>query len=65
MAIRSFGKVAFMKLKDTTGTIQLYIKKDEISEKEFQLYKLLDIGDIIGVEGPLFLTKTNLNVSAG
>ncbi len=58
MAYRSFGKAGFMKLKDFTGYMQVYAEKNSLSEEEFRLYKKLDIGDIIGVEGVLFKTKT-------
>ncbi|WP_035587604.1 lysine--tRNA ligase [Hippea jasoniae] len=58
VAYRSFGKAGFLKLKDFTGYIQVYAEKKSLSEDEFKLYKKLDIGDIIGVEGVLFKTKT-------
>ncbi len=58
MAYRSFGKAGFMKLKDFTGTIQVYAEKNTLSESDFKLYKKIDVGDIIGVEGCLFKTKT-------
>ncbi|WP_029951932.1 lysine--tRNA ligase [Hippea sp. KM1] len=58
MAYRSFGKAGFLKLKDFTGIIQVYAEKKSLSEDDFKLYKKLDIGDIIGVEGVLFKTKT-------
>ncbi len=59
MAYRSFGKAGFMKLKDFTGYIQIYAEKNSLSEEDFKLYKKLDVGDIIGVEGVLFKTKTD------
>ncbi len=58
MAYRNFGKAGFMKLKDFTGYIQVYAEKKSLPEDDFKLYKKLDIGDIIGVEGVLFKTKT-------
>ncbi len=58
MAYRSFGKAGFMKVKDFTGQIQVYAEKNSLSEEDFKLYKKLDVGDIIGVEGCLFKTKT-------
>jgi len=58
MAYRSFGKAGFLKLKDFTGYIQVYAEKKSLPEEDFKLYKKLDIGDIIGVEGTLFKTKT-------
>lgn len=57
-AMRVMGKSTFCDLKDDTGRIQLYVKPDHISETEFQVFQNLDIGDIIGVEGELFKTKT-------
>lgn len=58
MTIRKHGKTAFLDVKDWTGKIQIYIKKDTIGEALYRLYELIDIGDIIGVKGELFKTKT-------
>lgn len=58
VAFRDFGKAAFCHLQDSAAKIQLYFKKDILKE-QFQLFKKLDIGDIIGVAGRLFKTKTN------
>lgn len=58
MIIRSHGKTAFCVFRDKTGDIQLYFRKDQLSETEWALFKLLDIGDIIGLEGPVFTTHT-------
>src|SRR4029453_16481783 len=55
---RPFGKAGFITLSDGEGQLQVYAKKDQLSDREFQLYKLLDIGDFIGVEGVLFRTRT-------
>ncbi len=57
MAIRRMGKASFAHILDDKGKIQIYLKKDDIGEK-YDLFKLLDIGDIIGVEGFVFKTKT-------
>ncbi len=57
MALRSHGKTSFADLRDEDEKIQLYIKKDILSEDDFWLFKHLDIGDIIGVEGRVFKTK--------
>lgn len=57
MALRSHGKTSFADLRDEDEKIQLYIKKDILSEDNFWLFKHLDIGDIIGVEGRVFKTK--------
>jgi len=56
--LRDFGKAAFAHIQDSKGRIQIYLRKDILGEK-FQLVKNLDIGDIIGIEGRLFRTKTN------
>jgi lysyl-tRNA synthetase class 2 len=56
MAIRGHGKTAFMDLLDKTGKIQLYVRKDELGEENYKVIKLMDIGDIIGVEGTVFKT---------
>lgn len=57
MAIRRMGKASFAHIMDHTGRIQIYLKKDEIGDL-YDAFKLLDIGDIIGVEGYVFKTKT-------
>jgi lysyl-tRNA synthetase class 2 len=59
MAIRSFGKAAFVKLQDRKGQMQCYVAKNILSEQDFLIFKKLDIGDIIYVSGKLFRTKTN------
>jgi lysyl-tRNA synthetase, class II len=57
IAKRGMGKVVFMNVEDPTGTIQLFGKKDAMSEEEFALFKKIDVGDIIGADGRLFRTK--------
>jgi len=65
LAMRKFGKAAFCCLADRTGQLQVYIKKDVIGEELFETFKKWDIGDIVGVEGPLFKTKVGeLSVQA-
>jgi len=59
MAIRSFGKAAFVKIQDRKGQMQCYVAKNILSEQDFSIFKKLDIGDIIYVSGKLFRTKTN------
>ena len=59
MARRDFGKAAFIQLKDRKGKIQIYIGKNQIGDDNFALYRKLDIGDIVGVCGVPFRTKTN------
>jgi lysyl-tRNA synthetase, class II len=58
VAWRSHGKTTFAHLADSTGKIQLYFKRDQLGEKMYSLLAHLDLGDIIGVHGPLFHTKT-------
>lgn len=58
MALRRHGKTAFCVLRDISGEIQLYFRKDILGEASYDLFKLLDIGDIIGVEGTVFTTHT-------
>jgi lysyl-tRNA synthetase class 2 len=58
MAFRDFGKAAFAHVQDSSGKIQIYLKKDVLGQKH-KLLKKLDIGDIIGIRGRLFRTKTN------
>src|SRR5712692_10495703 len=59
LAIRSFGKANFLVLSDGRARIQVYVRQDSMPEVDFTLYKLLDFGDWLGVEGRLFRTKTN------
>jgi lysyl-tRNA synthetase, class II len=59
LGIRSFGKANFLVLSDGQSRIQVYIRKDSLSERDFELFRLLDFGDVVGVEGHLFRTRTN------
>jgi lysyl-tRNA synthetase class 2 len=59
VSIRSFGKASFLVLSDGRSRIQIYVRQDALSERDYQLSKLLDVGDQIGVAGHLFRTKTN------
>ena len=59
LAIRSFGKATFLGLSDGDSQIQVYIRQDSVSERDFAMLKLLDFGDFVGVEGYLFRTRTN------
>jgi lysyl-tRNA synthetase class 2 len=56
--VRRMGKAGFLHLLQNGEKLQIYVKKDAISETAYKLYELLDIGDIIGVSGYLFRTKT-------
>jgi lysyl-tRNA synthetase, class II len=58
VAWRAHGKTAFAHLADASGRIQLYFRKDELGEELFSVIELLDIGDIVGADGPLFRTRT-------
>lgn len=59
MSLRGKGKVFFAHIEDQSGKIQVYIKKDELSEETFtNIVKNLNVGDIVGVEGELFMTHT-------
>src|SRR6266540_1171615 len=59
LAIRAFGKANFLVLSDGHAKVQAYIRQDSVPELDFQIYKRLDFGDWVGVEGRLFRTKTN------
>src|SRR3989454_1129386 len=59
LGIRAFGKANFLVLSDGLAKIQVYIRQDSMPELDFQIFKLLDFGDWVGVEGHLFRTKTN------
>jgi len=58
MAIRLMGKAGFAHLQQDGQRLQIYVKKDAVGEKGFELYKLLDLGDHVGVSGYLFRTRT-------
>ena len=58
MAIRLMGKAGFAHLQQGGKRLQIYVKKDAVGEKGFELYKLLDLGDHVGASGYLFRTKT-------
>ncbi|MGA2921329.1 MAG: lysine--tRNA ligase [Candidatus Sulfotelmatobacter sp.] len=58
MAIRLMGKAGFSHLQQEGKRLQIYVKKDAIGDKGFELFKLLDLGDFIGVSGYLFRTRT-------
>lgn len=58
VAVRSFGKSIFLALRDASGSLQLYLQKKELAEEVFATVSGLDIGDIVGVEGRLFVTRT-------
>lgn len=55
---RMMGKASFANIEDQSGSIQIYAKKDTLGDERYELYKTLDIGDIIGVEGTTFRTKS-------
>jgi lysyl-tRNA synthetase class 2 len=59
LAIRSFGKANFLVISDGRARIQLYIRQDSVTVRDFSIFKLLDFGDFVGVAGHLFRTKTD------
>ena len=59
MTIRHMGKAGFAHLQQNGERLQIYVKKDAVPERDYSLFKILDIGDIVGVEGYLFRTRTN------
>ena len=58
MAFRNMGKASFINIQDKQGRIQVYVKRDDIGAEEYQWFKKYDIGDILGIEGKVFKTKT-------
>ncbi|MBE6540308.1 MAG: lysine--tRNA ligase [Ruminococcaceae bacterium] len=58
MSKRVMGKASFCNLQDLKGNIQSYVARDSIGEEEYKAFKKLDIGDLIGIEGEVFMTKT-------
>lgn len=59
MARRDFGKAAFLQLQDGSGIMQIYVARNQVGDELFDLFKKFDIGDIIGVVGSPFRTKTD------
>lgn len=58
VAINRFGKTVFIRFRDRTGQLQAYIRKDQIGDEAYQLFKQLDVGDFVGLGGEMFQTKT-------
>lgn len=58
MAKRGMGKASFSHIQDLTGRIQLYVRQDTVPAEKYEAFKMLDIGDIVGVRGYVFRTKT-------
>ena len=59
LAVRSFGKANFLVISDGRRRIQVYVRKDSVSERDFRLFALLDLGDLVGAAGRVFRTRTN------
>ncbi|MCL5046033.1 MAG: lysine--tRNA ligase [Actinobacteria bacterium] len=57
MAIRTHGKASFANIQDLSGQIQIYVKSDVVGERAYEIFGLLDIGDIIGARGTVFRTR--------
>src|SRR6056297_2794892 len=57
MLFRRMGKACFMTIRDDSGDVQLYIRKDDVGEDEYELVKKFDIGDFIGASGSVFKTR--------
>ena len=58
MTVRKMGKASFFHIQDTEGRIQVYIRRDDVGQDAYKVFKLLDIGDIVGITGYTFRTKT-------
>jgi lysyl-tRNA synthetase class 2 len=59
LGIRSFGKASFLVISDGRARVQVYVRQDSLSERDFAVFKLLDFGDWVGAEGRVFRTRTN------
>jgi lysyl-tRNA synthetase class 2 len=59
VALRSFGKATFMTLRDGTGKLQIYVKKDAVGDALYEQFKNFEVGDFVWAAGTLFRTKTN------
>jgi lysyl-tRNA synthetase class 2 len=58
MAVNHFGKAAFVRVRDRSGQLQAYVRRDRIGEESFARFKQLDVGDFVGLTGTLFQTRT-------
>ena len=58
MAVRDFGKAGFLQVQDRAGRLQVHARRDRLGDEGFQVYRLLDLGDVIGVAGRPFRTRT-------
>ncbi|MCK5914906.1 MAG: lysine--tRNA ligase [Deltaproteobacteria bacterium] len=58
VSLRLFGKAAFMHLQDRSGKLQAYIRKNLVGDENYKVFKLLDIGDTVGISGTVFKTRT-------
>ena len=58
MALRDFGKAGFLQVQDRTGRLQVHARRDRLGDEGFEVYRLLDLGDVIGVAGRPFRTRT-------
>lgn len=58
MQKRGMGKASFAHIQDLTGRIQIYVREDQVGEEKYKAFDLLDLGDIVGVRGYVFKTKT-------
>ncbi len=59
MSLRPHGKAGFLDLSDGETRLQVYVRRDQVGPQDFELFQLFDLGDIVGVEGILFRTRTN------
>lgn len=57
MTKRRMGKAGFMHIQDREGEIQIYVRKDVIGDEQYEIFKINDIGDIVGIEGVVFITE--------
>ena len=57
MTLRPMGKAGFLHLQDDSGQIQAYVREDKIGKDNYEIFRKLDLGDIIGINGKVFRTK--------
>ena len=60
MSKRRMGKIGFIHIQDRYGQLQIYLRKDVMTEEDYEMFKVSDIGDIIGIEGPVCRTDTGM-----
>ena len=57
MTKRGKGKAGFAHVQDLSGQIQIYVRQDAVGEEQYEIFNIIDLGDIVGIKGQVFKTK--------